>query len=234
MRAYERHWADADQHFSVIDSEMNEIVTLSNGIELNVIIDLVVEEAGTGLIWAWDHKSRKKFGDEDDMILDPQLTLYFEALELMDYAPLGGVVYNEVRTKPPTVPRVLKRGGLSKAKDIDTDAYTYLKAIKENGLATADYKDILLRLKRTKQEAFFKRTHLPKDPPQVRQMIAELNMTKHEIRNAEKRKEFPRTFEPRQCKWDCEFLDLCITELHGGDISSMIKSDYEVSTRGQK
>lgn len=229
MRAYLRHWKKADRNFVVVDTEMNETVTLPNGVELNVIVDLIVQELDTGLLWAWDHKTRKKFGDEDDMVLDPQLTLYFKALEIMGYKPLGGVVYNELRTKPPTVPQPIKSGArLQKKKDIDTDVHTYMKAIEKHGFNPADYKDILLRLSRTKKDAFFKRTILPKDPPQVKTMIGELVMTRNEIRRAEKHNEFPRTFEPRQCKWDCPYLDVCVVQMHGGDIESLIQSDFEV------
>jgi PD-(D/E)XK nuclease superfamily len=230
MRAYLRHWHRADQAFKVIDSELNEVVRLPSGIDFQVVIDLVVEDMD-GLLWAWDHKTRKRFADVDDMVLDPQLTNYFTSLEIMDYTPLGGVVYNELRTKPPAIPKVLRTGGLSRAKKIDTDAYTYMREVKRLGLNPRNYRDIILHLKDAKRDAFFKRTMLPKDPPMLKQMQRELKWTAEEIEHAEDTGHFPRTFIPNQCKWDCAFRDPCIVELHGGDVTSILKHDYEPRKR---
>ena len=234
MRRYLHHWKQSDRQLKVIDSELNEIVDIGNGIELNVIIDLIVEDE-MGLLWPWDHKTRKRFAEVDDMVLDPQLTLYFRALEIMGYKPLGGVVYNEINTTPPTKPQLLKNGkALAKRKDLKCDVYTYMRELKRYGFSARDYRDYLLALNERHAETFFKRTRLPKDPPQMRTMLDEVKMTRRQIALAEKREEFPRTFEPRNCKWDCEFLDLCIVQMHGGDISSIIKHDFEVSDRGKR
>jgi PD-(D/E)XK nuclease superfamily len=226
MRSYLRHWREADRHFRVVDSEVNEIVTLPSGIEFNVVVDLIVEDED-GFLWPWDHKTRKNFAEADDMVLDPQLTNYFTSLEIMGYHPLGGAVYNEIRTKPPTIPKVLKTGGLSRKKRIDTDAYTYMREVKRRGLNPANYRSIILHLRDSKKDAFFKRTMLPKDPPMLKQMRRELTWTANEILRAERKGEYPRTFIPRQCKWDCEYKDPCIVELHGGDVESILKHDFE-------
>jgi len=66
---------------------------------------------------------------------------------LGDYGAVSGIIFNLVRAKLPTVPQVLKSGGLSKAKSIDTDVDTYLQAIKDNRLNPNDYVDILNHLK---------------------------------------------------------------------------------------
>lgn len=226
MRSYLRYWGREDEHFTVVDAELDEIVTLPSGIKFRVIIDLIVEDHRTGLLWPWDHKTRAKLESPDGMLLDPQLTNYYTALEIMGYTPLGGVCYNEICTKPPAVPALLKKGGLTKRKNIDTDLFTYYNEIRKHGLDPADYRDILRIIAVRQRDRFFRRTRLPKDPPMLRQMRRDITTTAQDIRRAERTGRFRRTFIPHSCKWDCDFKSLCIAELHGGDLHSLIKSQY--------
>lgn len=225
MKSYLRHWASEDKGWHVVDSEMNETIMLPNGIEFNFIIDLVVEENGG--LWIVDHKTVKSFMDADFMLIDAQLARYHYALQqLGGYEPLRGIIFNELRTKPPTIPRLLARGGLSQAKNIDTDVGTYLREIRRHGLNPEDYRETLLRLARTKSNDFFRRTRLPKDRPLTRQLMRELGWTAQEIIDAERRQHFPRTPD-KSCSWSCDYSDICIIELFGGDASQLIKSNFE-------
>lgn len=229
MVAYIRHYKGQDDDLFVVDSEIDELVTLPNGDQFNFIIDLVViENEG---VWLWDHKNVKSFMDDDYMLLDSQLARYFWAAQKLGYDeihgyPLRGVCFNEIRTKAPTVPQLLKNGSLSKAKKIDTDYYTYLSAIKKHGLNPADYVDILRHLRnRDLEGAFFRRTRMPKDEPTTRQMMIELEMTLTDIKRSEKHNHFPRTVL-KSCAWDCDYKDLCITELHGGDTTVQERTHF--------
>ena len=232
MRSYLRYYKDVDQHQITVDTELDEIVTLPNGLELNVIIDRVYEDKRTGLLWAQDHKTRKKFENTENMLLDPQMTVYFRALEILGYTPLGGVEYNELRTKAPAVPEKLKSGQLSKRTNIDTDVFTYRMELKKHGLDEGPYMDILRHIARNQVDRFFRRIKLPKDPPMVNTMMAELVDTADEMQTAEARGTFPRTFIPQDCKWSCDYKDLCIAELHGGDIEPMIRLNFRRRKRG--
>lgn len=224
MRSYLRYWRDEDKHFFVVDSELDEIVTLPSGLEFHVIIDLIVEDLRTNLLWIWDHKTRKSFEASDNMLLDPQLTNYYGAATILGYKPLGGVLYNEIRTKAPAIPEMTQRG-LTRRKNIDTDVFTYMSALRKHGLDPVDYSEILRHIARGQPERFFRRRKLPKDRPMLRTMRRELVQSAREIRAAEDDVRFPRTFLT-SCKWDCDYKNLCIAELHGGDISSMIKLNF--------
>jgi len=235
MRAYLRRYSQEDEtRYAVIDSEMDEIVTLPNGLRLEVVVDLIVEDLIEGGLWLWDHKFRNKLSDPEDQILDPQLTLYFWSLEHMGYVPLRGVVYNEVRTAAPKVPELTaKTQELSRRKDIDTDVYTYMKAIKDNDLDPDDYTEILNTIALREPGRFYMRTRIPKDPPVVKTMMKELVQTAQEMQVADQRQRYPRAFDT-SCKWQCEYKSLCIAELHGADIDSIIKQSFEVVTRGKE
>lgn len=234
MRSYLHRYRETDSGLHVVDSEVDEVVTLPNGIEFNFIIDLIVEEPDGGQ-WLWDHKTVKSFMDADFMLLDAQLTRYYWSAEQMGYKPRG-VIFNEIRTKPPSVPALTQKGALSRAK-IDTDYLTYASAIKRYGLKPNDYREQLLRLRRLDRSEsnhpFFRRTRMPRDKPVTQQMMAELVMTAREIRAAEKRAQFPRTPD-KACTWDCEFRDPCIIQLQGGDIRDVIKMRFTKKKRGEE
>jgi hypothetical protein len=229
MRSYLRHWKSEDKGWHVIDSEMNETWPLATGLDFNFIVDLIVEDNRGGL-WIVDHKTVKSFMDADFMLLDTQLARYFYCVQQMGYKPMRGIIFNEIRTKPPAMPKLLKDGGLSKRANIDTDYQTYLGEIQRHGLNPEDYREILLRLARTKANDFFRRTSLPKDRPLTRQLMQELGYTAREIRAAERRGQFPRTPD-KACKWDCEYKDICVVELHGGDASTLIQHNFETRNR---
>lgn len=226
LRTYERE----DRYWYPIDQELNEYVTLPSGLRLNVVVDLVVEDHMG--IWIVDHKFRSKFSrpGKPSVVLDPQLTLYFWAIERLGYRPLAGAIYNEVRTKAPTVPAKLKSGGLQQRSNIDTDIWTYAAAIKRNGESLAKYEKILRVIASRQRERFFRRTHIPKDSPVVDTTMRELMQTASEINAAERRRSYPRSHES-SCDW-CDYSDLCVSQFMGGDIQSMIKSNYTLK-RGE-
>lgn len=228
MKNYLREYATEDANYRVIDSELDEIVTLPNGLRIQIIVDLILEEKRSGALWIVDHKTRKNFSDDTSMILDPQLTVYYWGLGILGYKKLNGVMYNEIRTKLPTAPEPLKSGELSRAKSIDTDVYTYMRAIKRAKLNPADYSETLALIAQRQHQRFFRRTFIPKDIPMTKQTIREFAMAAEEIEEAQAKTRFPRTFIQNSCAWDCEYRDVCLTEYMGGDIDPLIKMNFEV------
>jgi hypothetical protein len=226
MFAYLRTYRTDAQRYRVIDSELDEVVTLPNGLRLNVVVDVVLEDKLEGGIWIRDYKTRDKFTRAENMMLDPQMTLYFWSMEEMGYKPMRGAEYDEIRTKAPSVPPLNKDGSLSKAKKIDTDVFTYMREIQRYGLDPADYTDILRHIAINQKDRFFRRTPLPKDPPVIRTTMTEAVQTAQAIQLAEQKGRFPRTYDT-SCTWQCEYRDLCITELYGGNIEPMAKMYFD-------
>lgn len=227
MRTYLKHYAVEEKHYRVVDTEIDEIIDLPNGDKFNVIIDKIVEEAD-GSLWIVDYKTVKSFMPEGFMLIDSQLARYFWAAHKMGYKNLRGAMFDELCTKPPTYPKLLAKGGLSKAK-IWCDSYTYLEAVKANELSIAEYKPFILKLHK-EHDRFFRRTRLPRDAPMVKRLMRELVDTADEIKEAIDTQRFPRTAR-KECLHDCDYLSPCTIELQGGDIQDVIDLQYEISKR---
>src|SRR5947209_224787 len=98
MRGYLAHYKEEDKLYHVIDTEINETIELSNGMKLNIIIDMIVEDKRDGSQWIWDHKTVSRFYPLDFMLLDSQLALYFHGAQTLGY-DIRGAVLNELITK---------------------------------------------------------------------------------------------------------------------------------------
>jgi hypothetical protein len=183
-------------------------------------IDLIVKDS-RGFIWVVEHKTTKRVPDINAKITDFQSCLYLLVGRAMGYK-VRGVVFNYLRTKAPTVPRLLQRGGLSRAKDVDTDYYTYLKAIKDNELDPEDYRDILGRLK-SEPNRFYVRHFLPKSNAMLKALFNEMIITATRI------KEFQNPVRSFLflCDTQCDYYPLCLAELQGHDVQYIIENEYE-------
>lgn len=226
MRSYLRTYGQTDKRYITVDSELDEIVTLPNGVRLHMVVDLIVWDTHLKGLWIWDHKTRKSFEELDNITLDPQGTLYYDGLTVMGYEGILGFMANEIRTKAPAIPDVLVAGGLSKRKNIDTDVWTYMREIKRRGLDPRDYADILESIAVRQKDRFFRRVAIPKDPTTVSTLRREALQTIKIIELSERKKYFPRTYD-KSCAWGCDYRDLCIAELRGGDIKPMIRQNFK-------
>lgn len=225
MVGYLAHWKKQDGLYRVVDTELDEVIELPNGIKIRIIVDKIIEDRSGGL-WAVDYKTGKNMLDEDWMVLDPQLGRYHWGLDHLGYYPLRGVIYDEIRTKAPTLPKLLASGKkLEQRKNLQCDVYTYYREIKRRGLRVEDHAKFL-RFLRSQAGSWFRRTELPKDPPLTKKLIEETVITASEIKTAEERGTFPRT-PTKDCKWDCSFKVPCIMQLQGANIDAVMRMNYE-------
>lgn len=239
MLAYLSRYEKEEAKNVTIATELDEWVDLPNGDKFNFIIDRILQRPD-GTVWLRDYKTVGTFMDESFKLLDTQLARYLWAFKrLPQFAHLAsmlrGVEFDELRTKPPTIPEVTYAGtareGLTQRANIDTDYDTYLSAIKAHGYKVSDYKDILTKLK-AEPERFFRRTVLPKDGPVVKQMMLDLLVTAGDIKRHERTGRFPRTVL-KSCKFDCDFLEVCIADLHGANIGPIVDLKYDIKERSE-
>jgi len=178
-----------------------------------------------GRVWDMDHKSHKKIPQPEDRFSDLQQVLYQWAMPLSGYPKPAGVIWDYLRTKAPTVPEELKKGGLSQRQDIDTTWEVYEGEIKRLKLNPKDYKKMEGILKPRGLTDFYQRVPLPTPGAKmVENVVADAKATAIDVKQrggADKTRSIDYT-----CR-SCEFYNLCQTEFRGIDSSFIRKSEYE-------
>jgi hypothetical protein len=196
-------------------------------------IDLVVEDDEYGGLWIWDAKWVKSIPAPDERMMSPQSLMYFWVLREKYKLDVKGFVYNYGRTKPPTIPRVLKRpaGMLSTASKMDTDVYTYFQAIKDchgkNWKKYVDYYTPKLEELKGREAMWFRRERIPIDPPAMNQALREFIVSGRQIADRPKPNVAPRSYF-YNCKFGCDYHSLCVAEFQGLHVEPILKNQFEV------
>lgn len=225
FKGYLRRYGLEDRkRWKVIDVELDEIITLPNGLRFQIIIDLVIEEPDGGL-WIVDHKNVGKFMDPDFMLLDAQLARYFWGAEHMGYGPLRGIMFNQINTSKRVTPKTLTDGTLEKRSNTSCDPYTYMDLCKKMGIRMDGQTKAFVQKLLRRRDEWWLRSRLPKDPPLIERLMEELYIGAEEIVYAEQDNKFARTVR-KDCTWDCEFKIPCQLELLGGDADNFLKSHF--------
>ena len=120
-------------------------------------IDCLLEERTTGDLWICDHKtSSSPSSYENSLTYDLQLPSYASLLdyeindgELQQYKgkEITGVMYDICHSKISSIPKLLKSGKLSTAKNAGITSWIFEDAIEHYGLGKSQYKDHIEYLK---------------------------------------------------------------------------------------
>ena len=116
-------------------------------------IDCLLEERSTGELWICDHKtSSSPASYENSITYDLQLPSYASLLDweindgwLQKYKgkEITGIIYDICHSKIPSIPKLLKSGKLSTAKNSGVPSWIFEDAIEHYGLGKSQYKDHL-------------------------------------------------------------------------------------------
>lgn len=240
FKRYLKFW-DADQdRYSVAELDGKPAIELMVEADLSKFglknarfkgkIDLVVEDDEYEGLWIWDAKWVKSIPPPDERMMSPQAPLYVWALREMGL-DVRGFVYNYGRTKPPAEPQVLKRGTLSVKKSMDTDQWTYLRAIKRlHGERWRDYipyyAEKLLAL-RGREKLWFDRQRIPIEDGKILAAVREYSATVRDIQRRDSRRQYvPRSYF-YNCKFGCDYHNACVAEFSGLEIEPLIKADFQ-------
>lgn len=119
-----------------------------------------------GTYWLLEHKTARTYPDFSLLFIDEQCVAYQWAAQVdprFEGTRPVGTVYNFLLKSVPSIPKVLKSGALSQAKNIRTTYEVYKEEIAKQGLAEADYQSILQRLA-GQENPFFKRARIKRQP----------------------------------------------------------------------
>lgn len=172
--------------------------------------------------WLMDHKTVKQLPSADGKYSDIQSAIYTWVMPQMGFKKAHGVVWDYIRWKAPTIPEVLKKGGMSRRANIDTTWAVYKQALINNGLDPDDYQD-MKEILHGKESDFYVRSYMPMNETMQAQLLDEARTTAREMKR-KLGKDTTRTTD-RHCDW-CQYKNLCNAELRGLDTDFMLKHDF--------
>ena len=113
MRGYLLAYKTADSKLKTIATEVEFTIPIGAH-EYTGFIDWIYEDDRG--VWVADHKTVKNLPSEQELYMDMQTLMYYEAcrtdenlIKLLDGRKLAGVVFNHIRTKAPKEPQILKK-----------------------------------------------------------------------------------------------------------------------------
>lgn len=189
-------------------------------------LDMLVEDF-LGRIWIMDHKTSKDKLDPEHLLMDDQMTIYIWAIQQILGKPIEGAYYNVLRKKLPTIPKVLKAGGLSQDKSIDTTLEVYLTEIENQGLNVEDYQKMIDILS-NKPNTFQQREKVRRTPYEIAIAGQLLYYEGIDMLNSP----FIYPNPNWDCKWRCDYKELCLAQNRNDDVAFLIESLYQKSDRG--
>ena len=223
LSEYEAFAAETD-NWEVLKVE-TEMATRIPGTRVHLVgtLDLLVKQAGK--LWIVDHKTLSQLPTESSLELDDQMTAYMWLCHQHGY-PVAGAIYNVLRKKLPTVPKLLANGALSRDKSIDTTTDVYYREIVKNGLNPDDYSDILEHLAQ-KENTFFWRTRVRRNVVELKEFERYLSAEGRDMTTC---KMVPYPNPSWECGW-CDFRLLCKCENEGGDVEHLKNAFFRVERR---
>jgi len=223
-------WYYRDDGWEVIATEEDLRTALKGVIEFKGRTDLIIKDA-EGLLWVVDHKTAGSIPDAGAYhAMDQQLMMYPWAIEKEMGLRLAGVIYNYVKSRPPSIPRVNKDGSLSRRKVV-TDYPTLYRFLKAEGYDPNDFSEILRPLQH--KSPFLRRYRLPREAFVTKEVLRDFYNSGLEIYNKTEdvrsgnHPTFIRNIT-KDCQRGCSYHDLCRQELNGFDASILRRTSFTI------
>lgn len=187
--------------------------------------DLVVED-DEGNRWVVDHKSTGSIPQQSAFhAMDPQLMLYPVGLK-EEFGDFAGIVYNYIRSRPPSIPQLTKKTGQISRRKIVTDYPTARKFLIDNGYDPKDFTDWLKQVKKN-QPQLMRRYRLPREKRVTQVIMKDFIATGKEIYLEKDKTRHVRNIT-KDCATMCEYHDICRGELNGFDMSHLKRARFTI------
>lgn len=219
---------DDAQRYDVLLVEHKATVSLSPSIVNNGVLDLVTRDRSNGRAALWEHKTVESIPDQDRRLRDLQTMLYSRIGELTQDIQIDEIVWNYLRTKEPTVPRKLVKGGLSRDKSLDTTWQAYIAACYEHGYDPEDYQEERERLLRAEWDHFFPRKHMvvaAQESVLLRDFITAAQRIEEREWQWATGREIPIRSVGYRCD-RCEYEQACMAVILNGDDTDVLGMRY--------
>jgi len=217
-------WAPQNDTWESRGVEVHVSAPVIDNISLVGYIDLLAWEPEEQASWIVDHKTYAQFRqpDANSVFLDLQGTVYMWAVmqdEILRGKGFQGIIYNMLSKRPPSFPKQLKNGQLSKNKAQRTTPELYTQRVLELGLDLKDYEDFIATM--TGADRFNKRLPIAVSDARLNWFDKYIRVLAHIIANTYDAGEvalLPTI--SRRCDY-CEYAPLCKRFMEGIDWRTM-------------
>lgn len=200
--------------------------------------DLLIRVGGK--LWVVDHKTTATIPDAWNPynMTDFQHLIYLAAVQkAYPQETMGGFMFNYVRTKPPTEPKLLKSGaGISYIKTIDTDYDTLYTFAEQHGLLETPEVQHRLHMIDSQPDKFFQRHWLPFNQHAVNEVARDVyevikDMAYTEMNGGPYPRHVMSGYAAAASCNRCEFSPICQTDLLGMDREPVLLGYKEKEVR---
>lgn len=220
-----RYLSKHDDEWEILHVEETFVVTLEDGNQISFTPDLIIrDERG---VWVVDHKSTSMMPRGDLPVGNFQAFLYSAAIREI-YPDFRGFIFNFMRKKLPTQPRLTKTAPLRIADigRIDTTYEILHEYVMRVAPQLVDDPATRRRLVELQQEdKFFWRQYVFVTDELSDNVMDDTVAVIEHVELALSTGRFPRSFLPyagaQECD-NCSFKELCVAELRGYDTSSVL------------
>jgi hypothetical protein len=181
----------------------------------------VVREKATGMLFLWDYKVRTQLQPEDDEEVNFQFAVYQRILRVDYGVNVVGSICAQVFNELPKEPKLNQNGSMART-DIKTDWPTYSAALVANGLDPNDYLDMKDKLN---GKEFWRLSKAYRKPAELEAVWNEIVLPAVK-EMASTKTPMTRTMSAWNCK-GCNFRNLCLEGMRGGDVDYIIANDYQ-------
>jgi CRISPR/Cas system-associated exonuclease Cas4 (RecB family) len=174
------------------------------------------------LRWLVEHKSHGRFPSDDHRWRNLQSAVYVHVLNEGYGLSLDGTLWDYIRSKAPTRPKVNQDGSLS-TRAVDSLPSVVIDVLRQNKLKEANYRE-LIAAQNENLPNWFQRIYTPLKPKVIKTVVADFVETSKRMADDPGK---PVRNLGRHCEW-CEFESLCRAELQGNDVKYVIKAEYKI------
>lgn len=202
-------------------------VEIEKGLTVTGIMDVIVKYKS--LVWLGEHKSFTREPKEDHRWRNLQSSIYLRIAEIMGWPNMDGVMWNYVRSKPPTAPKLLKSKQMSE-RQTDTLPSKVVHTLRELNLPVRENKRLIDQARQNRSR-YFIRHFSPASRITTDIIYGDFVATAREI--AEDRNKSTLRTIGLHCD-NCDFEPICRAVLQGLDVDFVKEREYEVRKNSEE
>lgn len=221
LKGYFLHYKDDPYTFFPDQIEEELQADLCKGIIFRGKLDMSLVVTSKGKAAVMDHKFTGNIPSYNHKFADVQGIMYPWLVKEVHGTKIEKMVWNYILKTTPTVPEITKAGKIHRGR-LNTWPEFYMEAVKNAEGEKGPDREIVRKLQANKRR-WFKRSEMTVRPEVEKQVVSEVASTAREmLRIGGKKKERNHTF---LCE-NCQYKDLCETELKGLDSERIKKTRY--------